>query len=179
MKGTENIRTWMIVLTFIVGFAIVVCAAWVEHSYLQSVLLVLGSAIGLVGVLFLVEQTFLRAVKTDNEATLEKTSDIVDSATPPLSSELKIDVEPTLTKDGKEPMILVRITDPEGDYTTKWSVQLIYPTGEKQVKTASWPGSGRKFRARFPCPESRSGTWKGVAVRNEEKEVSFSHELDA
>ena len=166
-------------MTFVVGFGMIGGGLFLDRSLVPSILLEVGAAIGLVGVLFLVERTFLRAVKADNEATLETVSDIVESgALPNESGEFKIEVVATSIERGREPKILIRITDPEGDYKTTWLVKLTSPSGETREAKASWPGSGNVFRARFPVEESRAGTWRGIATRNGSKDFDFSGKVD-
>jgi len=77
--------------------------------------------------------------------------------------ELRIEVLPTNTEAGREPKVLVRITDPDGDYMTSWKVTIEGPDGKTMSGQATWPGSGLVFRARFPAGHDRSGRWSGVA----------------
>jgi hypothetical protein len=143
-----------------------------------SVLLEVGTSVGLVGILFLIERGFLRAVKATNQATVERVADIVEAANSPvLPDRLTIDVLPTATDKGQQPKILVRITDPTGDYTTQWSVTLRSPSGTTQTTTATWPGAGWIFRARFPTTEPRLGEWSGMAIRNGTERYEFSATL--
>jgi hypothetical protein len=65
----------------------------------------------------------------------------------------------------REPKVRVRITDPDGDYTTQWSIELRDPTGQVHQRDATWPGSGPVFRARFPAQADRTGRWSGTATR--------------
>jgi len=95
-----------------------------------------------------------------------------EAAKPP--DHLTVDVLPVATDRGQEPKILVRITDPDGDYRTRWSVTLRSPSGATQTRDATWPGAGHVFRARFPTSEPRAGTWSGVAIRNGTQLHKFS-----
>lgn len=102
----------------------------------------------------------------------------VEAASAPASPDsLTIDVLPTATDRGQQPKILVRITDPTGDYTTRWSITLRSPSGITHTAAATWPGAGRVFRARFPMNEPRSGRWSGVAIRNGTEQHEFSATL--
>ncbi len=179
MSEHTSIRIWPIAATLCVGLALIAGAVLLDdggkrQDIWPSVLLEVGASIGLVGVLFLVERSFLRAIKADNQATVERVADIVEGvAAASTTSRLSIDVIPTATDRGRQPKILVRITDPDGDYRTRWSVTLDAPSGATHSSAAFWPGSGRIFRVRFPTTEPRTGKWTGVAVRN----GSESHEF--
>ena len=180
MSEHNDIRKWPIVATVSVGLALIAAAILLDNGVERqdiwpSVLLEVGAAVGLVGILFLVERDFLRAVKATNQATVERIADIVEAASPAVSPDrLTIDVLPTAINRGQQPKILVRITDPIGDYTTRWSVTLRSPSGATQTTAATWPGAGRVFRARFSTNEQRSGGWSGVAIRNETERHEFS-----
>ena len=180
MSERNEIRKWPIMVTVFAGLALIAAAILLDNGGRRqdiwpSVLLEVGGSVGLVGILFLVERSFLRAVKASNQATLERVADIVEAATPLMSPDrLTIDVLPTATDRGQQPKILIRITDPNGDYTTRWSVTLRSPRGITQTIDATWPGADRVFRARFPANEPRSGRWSGVAIRNETEQHEFS-----
>lgn len=170
---------WPIAATLLVGLALIAGSVLLDdggkrQDIWPSVLLEVGASVGLVGVLFLVERSFLRAIKADNQATVERVADMVEGvAATPTTNQLSIDVLPTATDRGQQPKMLVRITDPNGDYRTHWSVTLKAPSGATYFSVASWPGSGKIFRVRFPTAEPRTGKWTGVAVRN----GSESHEF--
>jgi|GEM_PF-4128758 len=183
MNGRNDIRRWPIVTTICVGLALIAAAILLDKGgerkdIWPSVLLEVGASVGLVGILFLIERSFLRAVKASNQATVERVADIFEAGIAPTSPDrLTIDVLPTAIDRGQQPKILVRILDPNGDYTTQWSVTLTSPSGVTQNTTATWPGADRVFRARFPTNELRSGRWFGVAVRNGTEEHKFSATL--
>lgn len=168
MTEDAAVRWWLIALCLLVGVALIGRAVILGGADIwPSVYLELGAAVGLVGILFLIERHFLRAVQADNRATVERVADIAESvSTPPAAGHVAIDVLPTATDRGQQPKILVRITDPGGDYTTRWSVNLTSPSGKIYTSSASWPGAGRVFRARIPTDEARTGQWTGVATRN-------------
>lgn len=92
-------------------------------------------------------------------------------------SALTIDVLPTSTAQGQQPKVLVHITDPNGDYRTRWSVKLSCPSGATLTSIATWPGSGKIFRARFPAFEPRTGRWTGIATRNGTEHHPFAVDL--
>ena len=183
MSEINDIRKWPIAVTVFVGLALIVAAVLLDNGGKRqdiwpSVLLEVGASVGLVGILFLVERSFLRAVKANNQATVERVADIVEAASIPKPPDhLTIDVLPTATDRGQQPKILVRITDPIGDYTTRWSVTLTSPRGTTQTAAATWPGAGHLFRVRFPTDEPRSGKWSGVAIRNGTERHEFSATL--
>jgi hypothetical protein len=183
MSGRNDIRRWPIVTTLFVGLALIAAAILLDNGGKRqdiwpSVLLEVGASVGLVGILFLVERSFIRAVKASNQATVERIADIVEAADAPSSSDrLTIDVLPTATDRGQQPKILVRITDPISDYTTRWAVTLRSPSGSAQATVATWPGADRIFRTRFPTNEPRSGIWSGVAIRNGTEKHEFSATL--
>ena len=180
MTEHNEIRKIPIILTFIVGLGLIIMAICLDNNgkrkdILPSVFLEIGASIGLMGVLYLIERRFLREVKRDNQATVERVADIVESANSPvLQNEVKIDVVQTATDQGQQPKILIRITDPHGDYTTHWSVTLKSPSGKTETLNASWPGAGKIFRARFPTNEPRSGEWSGEAIKNGKDKHKFS-----
>lgn len=180
MSERNDIRRWPIMTTIFVGLALIAAAILLDNGGKRqdiwpSVLLEVGASVGLVGILFLVERSFLRAVKASNQATVERVADLVEAANAPTSPDrLTIDVLPTATDRGQQPKILIRITDPNGDYTTQWSVTLRSPSGITQTAAATWPGADRVFRARFPTNEPRSGRWSGVAIRNGTEKHEFS-----
>ena len=183
MGELNDIRKWPIVATVSVGLALIAAAVLLDNGGKRqdiwpSVLLEVGSSVGLVGILFLVERSFLRAVKASNQATVERVADIVETAkesdTPTPPDHVTIFVAPTATDRGQQPKILVRIADPNGDYTTRWMVTLKSPTGATQTVPANWPGADRIFRARFPTSEPRIGQWSGVAIRNGTEHHEFS-----
>ena len=179
MSQHTSIRKWLIAATLCFGLALIAGAVFLDdggkrQDIWPSVLLEVGASVGLVGVLFLVERGFVREIKADNQATVERVADMVEGVvTSPTSNRLTIDVLPTATDRGQQPKMLVRITDPNGDYRTQWSVTLIAPSGATYSSAAFWPGSGRIFRVRFPTADPRTGKWTGVAVRN----GSESHEF--
>jgi hypothetical protein len=183
MGERTYIQKWPIITTVIVGIALIAAAILLDNGGKRqdiwpSVLLEIGASVGLVGILFIVEQSFLRAVKANNQATVERIADIVETANPlNLQDRLTIDVLPTAVDRGQQPKILIRITDPSGDYTTRWSITLRSPSGTTQTIDATWPGAGKIFRARFPTSDSRSGRWSGVAIRNGTEKHEFSATL--
>jgi len=183
MNERNDIRKLPIIITVFMGLLLIVIAILLDNGGKRqdiwpSVLLEIGASIGLVGILFMIERSFLRAVKRDNQATIERVVEIVESASTPVSQDhLTIDVVPTAIDQGQQPKILIRITDPNGDYTTQWSVTLRSPSGKTQTIAATWPGAGKIYRARFPTNEPRSGIWSGVAVRNGIEEHQFSAAL--
>lgn len=182
MNEPNEIRKLPIILTFIAGFGLIIMAIHLDnHGQRQdiwpSVFLEVGVSVGLVGVLFLIERGFLRAVKRENQDTIERVSDIVDSISPILQTGIKIDVVPTATDRGQQPKILIRITDPNGDYKTQWTVTLRSPSGKIETLDAHWPSAGKIFRARFPTDEPRSGEWSGEAVKNGNDKHKFSEVL--
>jgi hypothetical protein len=185
MNDQNGVRKLPIIATVFTGLLLIVIAILLDNGGKRqdiwpSVLLEIGASVGLVGILFLVERSFLHAVKKDNEATIESVVDIVEAASTLIpQNQLTIDVVPTSTDQGQQPKILIRITDPNGDYTTRWSVTLRSPSGKTQTVNATWPGAGKIFRARFPTNELRSGKWSGVAVRNGTEEHDFSATLQA
>ena len=179
MSEHTSIRKWPIAATLCLGFVLVAGTVLLDdggkrQDIWPSVLLEIGASIGLVGVLLLVERSFLRAIKAENQATVERVADMVESVTTSsTANQLTIDALPTATDRGQQPKMLVRISDPNGDYRTQWSVTLNAPSGTIYSSAASWPGSGKVFRVRFPTTEPRTGKWTGVAVRN----GSESHEF--
>lgn len=68
------VRWWLLVTTlfagfFLVAWAIVLDAAGTRDDILPSVLLEIGTALGLAGVLFLLERVFTRVIRAEEEAT--------------------------------------------------------------------------------------------------------------
>ena len=176
-------RKLRITLTVVVGVVLILVAVVLDdggkhQDIWPSVFLEVGASFGLVGILFLIERSFLRAIQADNRATVERVAEIVEAVSAPAETDrLTIDVLPTATDRGQQPKILVRITDPNGDYTTQWSVTLTSPGGTIYTSAASWPGAGRMFRARFPTKEPRTGRWIGVATRNDTEFHNFEATL--
>jgi hypothetical protein len=122
-----------------------------------------------------IEVLLQRMNLTEHRVDLKRTFDENVNARPPAAShpnlrdvsvELSVDLVPTATNRGQQPKILIRITDPHGDYRTQWAVTLRSPGGASYSATATWPGNGNVFHARFATSEPRTGKWSGVAIRN-------------
>jgi hypothetical protein len=112
-----------------------------------------------------------------NEQLLPELRPVATHSEQQAASTLTIELLPTTTSRGQQPKLLVRITDPNGDFRTQWSVTVISPSGVEYSSLASWPGSGKIFRARFATTEPRTGTWHGVAVRNATESHMFEASL--
>jgi len=138
-----------------------------------------GIALGLVGFLFIIQKSFIRIVRKESKETIEKVADLIDSGnTTERPTQLDINVLPMAIDQGKEPKILVRITDPEGGYQTNWRVEITDPKGNKYSKEATSPGKGFVYRARFPTTLPRAGVWSGVAIRNNKNRNPFEKTIE-
>jgi hypothetical protein len=169
------------------GLAIVADICWDWDNILPSVFLEIGTGFALVAAGFMLQRVFVRTAESAaREVGREVAEDVVesigsDSGSLAIDSEnhihpgidrVTIDVLPTSTEGGRQPKVLVRVTDPDGDYKTSWVVTINFPDGREMKQKAFWPASGPVFRARFPTGDDRQGTWSGVAIRTREGTVT-------